>query len=191
LEENINALLKENEEQRNMIESLQEISEENMLLEEENVELGRRNSVLEEKQVELKDRIGELEIALDSVTMDFESCRQIADEKEALLIGLQYQFSDLAKENMYLEELNGYLVTELNKCTMAVEENVYLHHQIRELDISSHSLSKVLESKDILLKQLTSETKVKDVHGNGMHESIDIRLGIPAGNGNLNGMHDY
>jgi hypothetical protein len=81
---------------------------------------------------------------------------------------------------------------------------VHLHHKIRELDIYSHPLSKVLESKDIFIQQLMSEhkqleldyrhfqslvpteerkpnvvhekTKVKYVHGNGMHETIDIRI---------------
>lgn len=157
LEEKVIALLKENEEQRNMIESMQEISEEKIFLEKNNVELERRNSVLEEEEVQLSDRIGELEIALDSVTMDLEYNRQIAEKKEATLTDLQYQFSDVVKENICLAEFNNTLVTELNKCTMALEENVYLHQKIRELDISSYSLSTVLESKDILLQQLTSE----------------------------------
>ena len=121
--------------------------------------MGRRNLVLEEKQVHHEGRIGDLEIAFDSLTTDLESCKQIADEKEGLLIDLQYQFSDLVKENMYLADLNSVLVTELNKCTNVLEENVYLHHLIRELDISSHSLSEDLESKDILFQQLTSEHK--------------------------------
>ena len=100
-----------------------------------------------------------METALDSLITDVESCSQIAEEKDAVLVGLKCQVSDLVKENMYLEELNSVLVTELNKCTNVLEENVYLHHLIRELDISSHSLSEDLESKDILIQQLTSEHK--------------------------------
>ena len=89
--------------------------------------------------------------------MDLEFYKQLAEEKEPILTDLQYQFSEVVKENICLAELNNTLVTELNKCTMDLEENVYLHQKVRELDISSHSLSTVLESKDILLQQLTSE----------------------------------
>ena len=114
LEEKLIALLKQNEKQRNVIDALQEISEEKMFLEEENAELARRNLVLEEKQVHHEGRIGDLETALDSLITDVESCSQIAEEKDAILVGLRCQVSDLVKENMYLEELNNVLVTELN-----------------------------------------------------------------------------
>ena len=92
-----------------------------------------------------------METSLDSLITDVESCSQIAEEKDAVLVGLKCQVSDLVKENMYLEELKSVLVTELNKCTKVLEENEYLHRQIRELDIFLHSLNEDLEFKDNLL----------------------------------------
>ena len=96
---------------------------------------------------------------MDSLITEVESCSQTADEKDALLISLQCQFAYLVKKNMYLRELNNILVTELNKCMKVLEENKYLHHQIREVDIFSHFLSKDLEFNYNLLQQLTPEHK--------------------------------
>lgn len=96
-----------------------------MFLEEENnylrTELDRRTLVTEEEKVSLKGRLRELETAHEYLKKDLEYLRDIAKEKEGKIVVLQYQFLELSKSKMCLEEKYNSLLTHLNKCTMASE----------------------------------------------------------------------
>jgi len=127
----------------------------NKELEEKNSELERSKRASEKEQVHLKERIGELETALDFVTKDVESCRAMSVEKECQLADSEYRLSELSQEE------TDSLKTKLNKHkpTM-VSESLKT-----ELNSPLESV-KDLESNNIQLQQLMN------VHGNENSNSV-------------------
>jgi len=131
----------------------------NKELEEKNSELERSKRASEKEQVHLKERIGELETALDFVTKDVESCRAMSVEKECQLADSEYRLSELSQEE------TDSLKTKLNKHkpTM-VSESLKT-----ELNSPLESV-KDLESNNIQLQQLMTERQ--NVHGNENSNSV-------------------
>ena len=131
----------------------------NKELEEKNSELERSKRASEKEQVHLKERIGELETALDFVTKDVESCRAMSVEKECQLADSEYRLSELSQEE------TDSLKTKLNKYkpTM-VSESLKT-----ELNSPLESV-KDLESNNIQLQQLMTERQ--NVHGNENSNSV-------------------
>ena len=131
----------------------------NKELEEKNSELERSKRASEKEQVHLRERIGELETALDFVTKDVESCRAMSVEKECQLADSEYRLSELSQEE------TDSLKTKLNKYkpTM-VSESLKT-----ELNSPLESV-KDLESNNIQLQQLMTERQ--NVHGNENSNSV-------------------
>jgi chromosome segregation ATPase len=178
------------EEKKSQLASLQDelsfMSAGKIFLEEENkslqTELDKRTSVSEEEKVRLERRERELQTTFNSLNKELQSSKAIAEEKKHQLVDLQNGHSDLVKEKKCLEEKNGSLVTELNRCTMVSEENVRLQNRIRELETVLDSVKKDNESKENRQPLMSERQPVRakplvNQNGNGKPKPIGL-LGV-------------